>query len=181
VCLKGIAKGAKKIILMFSYPADEVGNQLVDIDALDAKDVNPWTDVLTEKTFREYFGYNKHTFTGVDYIDYYKSIIVDYGVECEIIFSNNPTTILNYTKSVLACDIHTRVRTKRILKANGGKKVYSLDDILTKPIDGSGCNEAYGLLGSNKATENSVKLFPRNCQPIVDDIQAILKEKTDNS
>jgi F420-0:gamma-glutamyl ligase len=178
VCLKGIAKGAKKIVLMFSYPADEVGNQLVDIDALDIKGVNPWTDVLTEKECREYFGYKKHTFTGVDYIDYYKSLIKEQGAECEIVFSNNPITILDYTKDVLTCDIHTRVRTKRILKANGGKKVYSLDDILTKPVDGSGCNEAFGLLGSNKATEESVKLFPRNCQPIVDSIQAMLKDKT---
>lgn len=178
ICLKGIAKGASKIVLMFSYPSDEVGNQLVDIDALDAKGVNPWTDVLTEKEFREHFGYNKHTFTGVDYIDYYKSLILEYGAECEIIFSNNPITILNYTKNVLACDIHTRTRTKRILKANGGEKVYGLDDILTAPVDGSGFNEAYGLLGSNKATEDSIKLFPRNCQPIVDSIQAMLKEKT---
>ncbi len=178
VCLRGIAKGARKIVLMFSYPSDEVGNQLVDIDALDAKGINPWTDVLTEKDFRGYFGYNKHPFTGVDYIDYYKSIIMEYGAECEIIFANNPVTILKYTKNVLTCDIHTRVRSKRLLKANDGEKVYSLDDILTSPIDGSGCNEAYGLLGSNKATENSVKLFPRNCQPIVDSIQAKLKEKT---
>lgn len=178
VCLRGIAKGAKKIVLMFSYPSDEVGNQLVDIDALDAKGVNPWTDVLTEKHFRDYFGYTKHSFTGVDYIDYYKSLIIECGAECEIIFANNPATILDYTKNVLTCDIHTRARTKRILKANGGKKVYSLDDILTASIDGSGCNEAYGLLGSNKATENSVKFFPRNCQPIVDSIQAMLKEKT---
>lgn len=178
VCLRGIAKGARKIVLMFSYPADEVGNQLVDIDTLDAKGVNPWTDVLTEKEFREYFGYNKHTFTGVDYVDYYKSLIMEYGAECEIIFSNNPITILDYTKNILACDVHTRVRTKRILKENGGNKIYGLDDILTSPIDGSGCNEDYGLLGSNKSTEDSVKLFPRNCQPIVDSIQAMLKEKT---
>jgi len=178
VCLGGIAKGAGKIVLMFSYPADEVGNQLVDIDDLDAKGVNPWTDVLTEKDFRSYFGYSKHPFTGVDYIDYYKSLIVECGAECEIVFSNNPATILKYTKNVLACDIHTRARTKRILKANGGEKVYSLDDIMTASIDGSGCNETYGLLGSNKATEESVKLFPRNCQPIVDNIQSMLKEKT---
>jgi F420-0:gamma-glutamyl ligase len=178
VCLKGIAKGAKKIILMFSYPSDEVGNQLMDMDALDESGINPWTDVLTEKKFREYFGYRKHTFTGVDYIDYYKSLIQEYGASCEIIFSNNPNTILDYTKNILACDIHTRARTKRILKANGGKKVYGLDDIMTSSIDGSGYNEVYGLLGSNKATEESVKLFPRNCQPIVDNIQSILKEKT---
>ena len=148
ICLRGISKGAKKIVLMLSYPSDEVGNHLVDIDELDEKGVNPWTDVLTEKQFREYFGYKKHTFTGIDYIDYYKSLVEEYGVECEVIFSNNPKTILDYTKSVLTCDIHTRVRTKRILKANGAEKVYGLDDILTSSIDGSGYNEAYGLLGS---------------------------------
>ncbi|MBE6052444.1 MAG: F420-0--gamma-glutamyl ligase [Clostridium sartagoforme] len=178
ICLRGIAKGAKKIVLMLSYPSDEVGNHLVDLDMLDDKGVNPWTDVLTEQEFRNLFGYNKHTFTGVDYIDYYKSLVEEYGVECEVIFSNNPKTILNYTKSVLTCDIHTRFRTKKILKANGGEKVYSLDNILSESIDGSGCNEEYGLLGSNKSTEETVKLFPRNCQPIVDNIQAIIKEKT---
>ncbi|MGN7386021.1 coenzyme F420-0:L-glutamate ligase [Sporosarcina sp. SAFN-015] len=179
ICLRGIAKGAaKKIVLMLSYPSDEVGNHLVDIDTLDEKGVNPWTDVLNEEEFRSHFGYNKHTFTGVDYIDYYKSIIEEYGVECEVIFSNNAKTILDYTKDVLTCDIHTRQRTKRILKANGGEKIYSLDNILAESVDGSGYNEAYGLLGSNKATEDSVKLFPRNCQPIVDNIQAALKEKT---
>lgn len=178
ICLRGIAKGAKKIVLMLSYPSDEVGNHLVDIDMLDEKGINPWTDVLTEAEFRNHFGYNKHTFTGVDYIEYYKSLIEEYGIECEVIFSNNPKTILNYTKSVLTCDIHTRFRTKRILKANGGEKIYSLDDILASPIDGNGYNEAYGLLGSNKATETSVKLFPRDCQPIVDGIQAAIKEAT---
>ncbi|RST59834.1 coenzyme F420-0:L-glutamate ligase [Siminovitchia terrae] len=178
VCLSGIAKGAKKIVLMLSYPSDEVGNHLVDLDTLDEKGINPWTDVLTEKQFREHFGYNKHTFTGVDYIDYYKSLVEEYGVECEVIFSNHPKTILEYTKSVLCCDIHSRDRTKRILRANGGEKIYSLDNILSESIDGSGFNEAYGLLGSNKATEDSVKLFPRNCQPVVDNIQEILKEKT---
>lgn len=178
ICLRGIAKGAKKIVLMLSYPSDEVGNHLVDLDMLDEKGVNPWTDVLTEQEFRNLFGYNKHTFTGVDYIDYYKSLVEEYGIECEVIFSNNPKTILNYTKSVLACDIHTRFRTKKILKANGGEKVYSLDNILCESIDGSGCNEEYGLLGSNKSTEETIKLFPRNCQPVVDNIQAILKEKT---
>lgn len=178
ICLRGIAKEAKKIVLMLSYPSDEVGNHLVDLDMLDDKGVNPWTDVLTEQEFRNLFGYNKHTFTGVDYIDYYKSLIQEYGVECEVIFSNNPKTILNYTKSVLTCDIHTRFRTKKILKANGVEKIYSLDDILCESIDGSGCNETYGLLGSNKSTEKTVKLFPRNCQPIVDNIQTILKEKT---
>lgn len=178
ICLRGIAKGAGKIVLMLSYPSDEVGNHLVDIDLLDEKGINPWTDVLTEKQFREYFGYKKHTFTGIDYVDYYKSLVEEFGVECEIIFSNNPKTILEYTKSVLVCDIHTRVRTKRILKANGAEKVYGLDEILTASVDGSGYNEAYGLLGSNKATEESVKLFPRDCQPIVDRIQHMLKEAT---
>lgn len=178
ICLRGIAKGAKKIVLMLSYPADEVGNHLVDLDMLDDKGVNPWTDVLTEQEFRNLFGYNKHPFTGVDYIDYYKSLVEEYGIECEVIFSNNPKTILNYTKSVLTCDIHTRFRTKKILKANGGEKVYSLDNILCESIDGSGFNETYGLLGSNKSTEETIKLFPRNCQPVVDNIQAILKEKT---
>ena len=179
ICLRGIAKGAaKKIVLMLSYPSDEVGNHLVDLDLLDEKGVNPWTDVLTEAEFRNLFGYNKHTFTGVDYIDYYKSLVEEYGIECEVIFSNDCKTILNYTKSVLACDIHSRFRTKRILKANGGEKIYSLDNILSESIDGSGCNEAYGLLGSNKSTEETVKLFPRECQPIVDNIQALLKEKT---
>ncbi|MBS4196248.1 coenzyme F420-0:L-glutamate ligase [Lederbergia citri] len=177
-CLRGIAKGAKKIVLMLSYPSDEVGNHLVDIDTLDEKGVNPWTDVLTEKQFRDLFGYNKHPFTGVDYIEYYKSLVEEYGVECEVIFSNNPKTILEYTKNVLTCDIHTRFRTKRILKANGGEKIYSLDNILSESVDGSGYNEAYGLLGSNKSTEESVKLFPRNCQPVVDKIQQVLKEKT---
>lgn len=178
ICLRGIAKGAKKIVLMLSYPADEVGNHLVDLDLLDEKGVNPWTDVLTEAKFRELFGYNKHQFTGVDYIDYYKSLVNEYGVECEVIFSNNPKTILEYTKNVLTCDIHSRFRTKRILKANGAEKVYSLDDILTSSIDGSGFNENYGLLGSNKSNETTIKLFPRNCQPVVDTIQAALKEKT---
>jgi F420-0:gamma-glutamyl ligase len=178
ICLRGIAKGAKKIVLMLSYPSDEVGNHLVDLDMLDDKGVNPWTDVLTEQEFRNLFGYNKHPFTGVDYIDYYKSLVEEYGIECEVIFSNNPKTILNYTKSVLTCDIHTRFRTKKILKANGGEKVYSLDNILSESIDGSGCNESYGLLGSNKSTEETIKLFPRNCQPVVDNIQDILKEKT---
>jgi F420-0:gamma-glutamyl ligase len=178
ICLRGIAKGAKKVVLMLSYPSDEVGNHLVDLDTLDEKGVNPWTDVLTEKQFRELFGYNKHTFTGVDYIEYYKSLVEEYGIECEVIFSNNPKTILDYTKSVLTCDIHTRFRTKRILKANGGEKIYSLDDILSTSIDGNGYNEAYGLLGSNKATEETVKLFPRNCQPLVDEIQTKLKEIT---
>jgi len=178
ICLRGIAKGAKKIVLMLSYPSDEVGNHLVDIDLLDEKGINPWLDILTEKQFRDNFGYIKHTFTGIDYIDYYKSLIEEYGVECEIIFSNDPKTILNYTKSVLTCDIHTRFRTKKILKSNGGEKIYSLDNILSSSIDGSGYNESYGLLGSNKSTEESVKLFPREGQPVVDEIQKVIQDKT---
>lgn len=177
-CLRGIAKGAQKIVLMLSYPADEVGNHLVDIDELDVKGINPWTDVLTEAEFRKHFGYIKHPFTGVDYIEYYKGLIEAEGTSCEVIFSNNPKTILDYTKYVLTCDIHSRFRTKRILTNNGAEKVYGLDDILSESINGSGFNEAYGLLGSNKATEESVKLFPNNCQPIVDGIQAKIKEKT---
>jgi len=178
ICLRGIAKGSKKIVLMLSYPSDEVGNHLVDIDMLDEKGINPWSDVLTEKQFRDCFGEVKHTFTGVDYVEYYKSLIEEYGVECEVIFSNNPKTILNYTKNVLTCDIHTRFRTKKILKNNGGEKIYSLDNILSSSVDGGGFNENYGLLGSNKSTEDTVKLFPRNCKPVVDNIQAKLKEKT---
>ena len=179
ICLRGIAKGAaKKIVLMLSYPSDEVGNHLVDLDLLDEKGVNPWTDVLTEAEFRNLFGYNKHTFTGVDYIEYYKSLVEECGVECEVIFSNDCRTILNYTKSVLTCDIHSRFRSKRLLKGKGAEKVYGLDDILTESINGSGFNSQYGLLGSNKSTEETVKLFPTNCQPVVDNIQSILKEKT---
>lgn len=178
VCLRGIARGVKKIVLMLSYPSDEVGNHLVDLDMLDQKGVNPWTDVLTEARFRELFGYNKHTFTGIDYIDYYKSLVEEQGAECEVIFSNNPKTILDHTKNVLTCDIHSRVRTARILKASGGEKIYSLGDILAESIDDSGFNEEYGLLGSNKSTEDEIKLFPRNCQPTVDKIQQIFKEKT---
>lgn len=177
-CLHGIAKGTKKIILMLQYPSDEVGNPLVSLDELDEKGINPWTDILTEDEFRKLFGYKKHPFTNVDYIDFYKSIIEKYGTECQIIFSNNPKTILEYTKNVLVCDIHSRFRTKKILKANGGEKIYGLDDILTTSIDGSGYNEFYGLLGSNIAAEEKVKLFPRDCQSIVDEIQSTLKEKT---
>ncbi|PID22288.1 F420-0--gamma-glutamyl ligase [Sporosarcina sp. P3] len=177
-CLRGIAKGAKKIVLMLSYPSDEVGNHLVELDRLDEKGVNPWTDVLTENEFREHFGENKHPFTGVDYIEYYKSLMDEFGVEHEVIFSNNARTILDYTKTVLTCDIHTRFRTKRILKANGAEKVYGLDDILATSIDGSGYNEQFGLLGANKAQEDSIKLFPHSCQPIVDNIQDMLKKET---
>lgn len=179
ICLKGIAMGAaRKIVLMLSYPADEVGNHLVDIDLLDEKGVNPWSDVLTREEFRELFGAARHPFTGVDYIDYYQSIVEEAGKECEIIFSNNPLTILDYTKSVLTCDIHTRKRTQRLLKANGAEKLYGLEHILTAPVNKSGYNEEYGLLGSNKATDTEVKLFPRDCQPLVERIQALMKEKT---
>jgi len=178
VCLRGIAKGVDKVVLMLSYPADEVGNHLVDEDLLDEKGVNPWSDVLTEKEFRELFGYYRHPFTGMDYIEYYKSIVEESGAQCEVLFANNPTAILKYTKNVLACDIHTRKRTKRILKAAGAERVFGLEDILSEPVDGSGYNEQYGLLGSNKATEESVKLFPRDCQAFVESIQAILRERT---
>lgn len=178
ICLKGIAAGCKKIVLMLSYPSDEVGNHLVSMDALDEAGVNPWSDVLTEERYRELFGYQKHTFTGVDYVEYYKNLIQECGCEAEIIFANNPKAILDYTKSVLSCDIHTRARTKRILKAAGGEKVYTLDDILTSSVDGSGYNDKYGLLGSNKATETTVKLFPIHCEEVVEKIQSSLLEKT---
>lgn len=178
ICLKGIAKGCKKIVLMLSYPADEVGNQLVSIDELDEKNINPWSDTLTENQYRELFGYKKHQFTGVDYVEYYKNLIQNCGAEVEIIFSNNPKTILNYTKSVLNCDIHSRQRTKRILKQNGANKVYSLDDILTSSVDKSGYNDKYGLLGSNKATEETIKLFPINCDEFVSKIQKSINEIT---
>ena len=178
VCLRGIAKGIKQVVLMLNYPSDEVGNHLVDLDKLDEKGINPWTDVLTEAEFRRHFGYIKHPFTGIDYIEYYRNLIESEGATCQIIFSNHPKTILNYTNQVLTCDIHSRFRTKRILKNSGAEKVYGLDEILTESINGSGCNEKYGLLGSNKATEERVKLFPNNCQPIVDGIQAEIKAQT---
>lgn len=178
MCLKGIAMGAKKIVLMLSYPSDEVGNHLVDLDKLDEKGVNPWTDLLSEEKYRELFGYEKHQFTGVDYISYYKDLISSVGCEVEIVLANDCRAILKYTDSVINCDIHTRVRTKRLLKAAGAKKVFGLDDIMTASVDGSGYNENYGLLGSNKATEDSVKLFPRDCQPVVDRIQKELIKKT---
>lgn len=177
-CLKGIARGAKKIVLMLSYPSDEVGNHLVDLDLLDEKGINPWVDVLTEAKFRELFGYNKHTFTGVDYIDYYKEVINSQDCEVEIIFANDCRSILEYTKNVLSCDIHTRARTKKLLNAAGAEIIYNLEDILTESIDGSGFNEAYGLLGSNKATDETVKLFPRDCQVVVDRIQEEMIDKT---
>ncbi len=178
ICLRGIAKGVKKVVLMLSYPSDEVGNHLITLDALDEKGVDPYKDVLTLEKYRELFGYEKHTFTGVDYVEYYESLIRECGADVEIIFANNPKAILNYTKNVLCCDIHTRARTKRVLKANGGEVVLGLDDILTESIDGSGYNSDYGLLGSNKSTEDQVKLFPRECQPVVDAIQQKLFEAT---
>jgi F420-0:gamma-glutamyl ligase len=178
ICLKGIARGVKKIVLMLSFPSDEVGNHLVDLDLLDEKGINPWTDVLTEDMFRKLFGYNKHTFTGVDYIEFYKDLIKQEGCDVEIILANDCRAILKHTKSILCCDIHTRARTKRLLKAAGANKVYGMDEILTSPVDHSGYNENYGLLGSNKATEETVKLFPRDCQPVVDKIQELIFEKT---
>lgn len=178
ICLKGIARGAKKVVLMLSYPSDEVGNHLVDIELLDEKGVNPYSDVLTLEKYRELFGENKHTFTGVDYVDYYASLIREAGAEVEVIFANNPKVILNYTKNVLTCDIHTRKRTKRILKEAGAEVVIGLDDILTKSVNGSGFNENYGLLGTNKSTEETVKLFPRDCKDFVEEVQKQFKERT---
>ena len=178
ICLKGIARGAKKIILMLSYPSDEVGNHLVSLDQLDENNVNPWSDVLTEAKYRELFGYQKHHFTGVDYVAYYKELVENEGCECEIIFANDVRTILNYTNNVLCCDIHSRKRSKRLLTAKGASLVYGLDDILTEPVNGSGYNKDYGLLGSNKATEDKIKLFPRDGQVIVEEIQRQMKEKT---
>ena len=178
ICLRGIAKGAKKVVLMLSYPSDEVGNSLVTLDQVDEAGINPYSDVLDEAKYRELFGENKHEFTGVDYVAYYSDIIKEAGAEAEIIFANQPKTILDYTDCVLTCDIHTRARTKRILKAAGAKVVCGLDDILNAPVNGSGCNEKYGLLGSNKSTEDTVKLFPRECQGLVEDIQAEFLKKT---
>ncbi len=171
ICLRGIAKGAKKIVLMLSYPSDEVGNHLISVDMMDEKGVDPYKDVLDLKKYRELFGYEKHRFTGVDYVEYYESLIRECGADVEIIFANDPRAVLNYTKNVINCDIHTRARTKRLLKASGAEIVYGLDEIMNAPINGSGYNADYGLLGSNKATEDQVKLFPRDCQPIVDAIQ----------
>ena len=167
VCLTGIAKGAKKIVLMLSYPSDEVGNHLISLDKLDESGVNPYSDVLDLKKYRELFGYEKHRFTGIDYVEFYEKLITDAGAECEIIFANDARAVLPYTKNVLNCDIHTRARTKRILKAAGAERVYGLDEILNEPVGDSGYNENYGLLGSNKATDDQVKLFPRDCQDLV--------------
>lgn len=178
VCLKGIARGAKKVVLMLSFPADEVGNHLIDEDLLDEKGVNPWSDVLTEEKYRELFGRVLHPFTGVDYIEFYSELIRESGAEVKIILSNNPKTILDYTDKVLCCDIHTRKRTKRILKKAGASVVLGLDDIMTESVNGSGFNPNYGLLGSNKATEETVKLFPKDCDVFVSEVAALMKEKT---
>ncbi|MBQ9944089.1 MAG: coenzyme F420-0:L-glutamate ligase [Clostridia bacterium] len=178
ICLRGIAKGTRKVVLMLSYPSDEVGNHLVSLDTVDEKGVNPYSDVLTLAKYRELFGYEKHTFTGMDYVAYYEELIRESGADCEIIFANNAKAILPYTKNVLCCDIHSRFRTKRILKAAGAEIVLGLDEILNAPVNGSGYNENYGLLGSNKASEDKVKLFPRECQPIVDAIQKKLYDAT---
>lgn len=178
ICLKGIAQGVSRVVLMLSYPSDEVGNHLVDLDLLDEKNINPWSDVLSEAKFRELFGYDKHLYTGIDYIQYYKDIITSAGAEVEVVLSNNPKTILDYTKNVIACDIHSRARTKRILKAAGATKVIGLDDILSTPNNNTGFNAEYGLLGSNKSTETTVKLFPRDTQPFVDAIQKRMKDET---
>ncbi len=178
ICLRGIAKGAKKVVLMLSYPSDEVGNELVSLDKLDAAGINPYSDVLTEEKYRELFGVNRHPFTNVDYVQYYGDLVRESGAEVEIILANNPRAILNYTKRVLTCDIHSRARTKRILRDAGAEVVCGLDDILTASVDGSGYNEKYGLLGSNKSTEDTIKLFPKECSDLVLNIQAQLLERT---
>ena len=175
ICLKGIARGVKKIVLMLSYPSDEVGNHIVDIELLDEKGYDCYKDVLTEEEFEKNFGKPKHTFTGIDYVAYYKQLIQDEGAEAEVIFSNNPRTILEYTKNVLVCDIHTRARTKNILKAAGAEIVFGLDDILNASVDGSGYNTKYGILGSNLSTETTVKLFPNDCTKFVTNIQEMIK------
>ncbi len=178
VCLKGIARGAEKIVLMLSYPSDEVGNHLIDLDLLDEKGINPYTDVLTEAQYRELFGRVLHPFTGVDYLEFYSQLIREQDCEVEIILSNDPKTILNYTDHVLTCDIHSRARTKRILKKAGASVVYNLEDIMTASVNGSGYNPSYGLLGSNKATEETIKLFPRDCDAFVADVAARMKDAT---
>ena len=178
ICLRGIAKGAKKIVLMLSYPSDEVGNHLISMDKIDESGVNPYSDVLTLEKYRELFGYEKHEFTGVDYVEYYGNLVKECGADVEIIFANQAKAILGYCDHIINCDIHTRARTKRILLANGAKVVCSLDDILNAPVNGSGCNEKYGLLGSNKSTEDTIKLFPRECKDLVLDIQARVLKAT---
>ena len=176
--LKGIAMGCKKVVLMLSYPSDEVGNALITYDQLDEAGINPYSDVLSLEKYRELFGENKHEFTGVDYVDYYSSIVTDAGAEVEVVFANHAKTILNYTDCIITCDIHTRARTKRILKEAGAKVVCGLDDILNAPVNGSGYNAKYGLLGSNKSTEDTIKLFPNECKDLVLDIQSSILEKT---
>lgn len=178
ICLRGIARGCKKIVLMLSYPSDEVGNHLLDIDLIDEAGINPYSDVLSEAEFEKAFGKSKHTFTGMDYVSYYKGIIEEEGAEAEIVFANSPKAIVDYTKNVLACDIHTRARTKKLLKKAGAEKVYGLDDILTESVSGSGYNTKYGLLGSNKATEETIKLFPNDCTDFVYKIKENVKEAT---
>ena len=178
ICLRGIAMGAKKIVLMLSYPSDEVGNHLIDMDLVDEKGVDPYRDVLSEARYRELFGYTKHVFTGVDYIEYYKELITGCGCEVEVVLANDCRAILPYAKHVLCCDIHTRERSKRLLKKAGAELVLGLDELMTASVNGSGYNERYGLLGSNKATEDKVKLFPRNCQPVVERIQKGVQAKT---
>ena len=178
ICLRGIAMGCKKIVLMLSYPSDEVGNHLLTYDQLDEAGINPYSDVLSLAKYRELFGENKHEFTGVDYVDYYSKLITDAGAECEVIFANQPKSILEYTDCVLTCDIHTRARTKRLLKAAGAKIVYGMDDILNESIDGNGFNPDFGLLGSNKSTEDTIKLFPKNCNEFVNKTQQYLIEAT---
>ncbi|MGI5962874.1 MAG: coenzyme F420-0:L-glutamate ligase [Lawsonibacter sp.] len=178
ICLRGIAKGAQKIVLMLSYPSDEVGNHLISLDVVDEKGVDPYRDVLSLEQYRELFGYEKHPFTGVDYVEYYEQLIRESGADVEILFGNDPRAILEYTKDVLCCDIHTRQRTKRQLKSAGGQRILGLDEILNSPVNGSGYNERYGLLGSNKSTENQVKLFPRDCQGLVEEIQKRILEQT---
>ncbi len=178
VCLRGIAKGCEKIVLQLSYPADEVGNHLIDEDEVEAKGVDPYRDVLTLEQYRDLFGYKKHRFTGVDYVEFYSEVIHDAGAEVEVIFANDPRAILQYTKAVIPCDIHTRARTKRLLKSAGAEVVFGMDEILTAPVNGSGFNADYGLLGTNKATDDRVKLFPRDCQPLVDGIQAEMLKRT---
>ncbi len=178
ICLRGIAKGCRKIVLMLSYPSDEVGNCLVSLDKIDEAGINPYSDVLSLEKYRELFGENKHEFTGVDYVAYYGELIKDCGCDVEIVFANQPKAILDYTKNVINCDIHTRARTKRILLAGGAEKVFGLDEIMNAPINGSGCNEKYGLLGSNKATEDQVKLFPRDCKDLVLKIQKNILDET---
>ena len=178
ICLKGIARAAKKVVLMLSYPSDEVGNHLLNLDLLDQKGINPYTDVLTQQQFENIFGRSKHTFTGVDYVNYYKSLIEEQGAEAEIIFANNPRKIIEYTNKVICCDIHTRARSKRLIKQAGASVVLGLDDLLTSSVNGSGYNPNYGILGSNKATEDTIKLFPIHCQEFVEKVQKDIKERT---